>query len=139
MYKHILIAADGSDNSVRAATEAVKLAHMSTDTFVEVLLVIDPDRIRDEVLHSPNHEEIEFYRQERLQPVLDVLAGAELQPKLTTVKGEPGPTIVKYADANNVDLIVIGTRGLNALQEFVLGSVSHKVVKRAHCPVLIVK
>lgn len=139
MYKHILIAADGSDNSVRAANEAVKLARMSTDTFVEVLLVIDPDRIRDEVLHSPNHEEIEFYRQERLQPVLDVLSGAELQPKLTTVKGEPGPTIVKYADANNVDLIVIGTRGLNALQEFVLGSVSHKVVKRAHCPVLIVK
>ncbi|WPP40954.1 universal stress protein [Paenibacillus hunanensis] len=139
MYKHILIAADGSDNSVRAANEAVKLARMSTDTFIEVLLVIDPDRIRDEVLHSPNHEEIEFYRQERLQPVLDVLSGAELQPKLTTVKGEPGPTIVKYADANNVDLIVIGTRGLNALQEFVLGSVSHKVVKRAHCPVLIVK
>lgn len=139
MYKHILIAADGSDNSVRAANEAVKLARMSTDTFIEVLLVIDPDRIRDEVLHSTNHEEIEFYRQERLQPVLDVLSGAELQPKLTTVKGEPGPTIVKYADANNVDLIVIGTRGLNALQEFVLGSVSHKVVKRAHCPVLIVK
>jgi nucleotide-binding universal stress UspA family protein len=139
MYKHIVVAADGSDNSIRAAGEAVKLARLNPQTLIEVLLVIDPDRIRDEVLHSPNHEEIEFYRQERLQPVLDILQQAELTPKLTTVKGDPGPAIVKYADANDVDLIVIGTRGLNALQEFVLGSVSHKVVKRAHCPVLIVK
>ncbi|MGM0899696.1 MAG: universal stress protein [Bacillota bacterium] len=38
-----------------------------------------------------------------------------------------------------MDLIIIGSRGLNALQSMVLGSVSHKVMKRASCPVMIVK
>ncbi len=137
MYNHIIVAADGSDNSVRAAAEAVKLAQ--PDSQIEVLFVIDPDKIREEVLHASNHEEIEFYRQEKLQPVMDTLREAGIRPKLTTIKGDPGPAIVKYTKENGTDLIVIGTRGLNALQEFVLGSVSHKVVKRAHCPVLIVK
>ncbi|MGN7308692.1 universal stress protein, partial [Bacillus subtilis] len=49
------------------------------------------------------------------------------------------PEIVKYANENKVDLIVLVSRCLNALQELVLGSVSHKVAKRAHCPVMIVK
>ena len=39
----------------------------------------------------------------------------------------------------NFDLVIIGSRGLNSLQEMVLGSVSHKVVKRVKCPVHIVK
>jgi nucleotide-binding universal stress UspA family protein len=37
------------------------------------------------------------------------------------------------------DLMIIGSRGLNSLQEMVLGSVSYKVIKRVQCPVLIVK
>ncbi|WP_445265744.1 universal stress protein [Solibacillus sp. FSL R5-0449] len=35
--------------------------------------------------------------------------------------------------------VLVGSRGLNLLQEMVLGSVSHKVMKRVHCPALIVK
>jgi len=46
---------------------------------------------------------------------------------------------VKYANEQKVDVVVIGSRGLNTLQEVVLGSVSHKVMKRVHCPALIVK
>ncbi|MCY8631696.1 universal stress protein, partial [Bacillus spizizenii] len=53
--------------------------------------------------------------------------------------GEPGPTIVSYANENQFDMLIVGSRGLNSLQEMVLGSVSHKVAKRANCPVLIVK
>jgi nucleotide-binding universal stress UspA family protein len=66
-----------------------------------------------------------------------VKAGVRYETKI--LHGEPGPEIVKYANENKVDLIVLGSRGLNALQELVLGSVSHKVAKRAHCPVMIVK
>lgn len=53
--------------------------------------------------------------------------------------GEPGPAIVEFTNNNSYDLLVIGSRGLNAFQEMVLGSVSHKVVKRANCPVMVVK
>jgi len=55
------------------------------------------------------------------------------------IHGEPGPSIVKYTNDGEFDVVVIGSRGLNGVQELVLGGVSHKVVKRANCPVLIVK
>jgi len=54
-------------------------------------------------------------------------------------KGEPKIKVVELANSNQYDIVVLGTRGLNGLQEMVLGSVSHKVVKRAQIPVLIVK
>ena len=59
--------------------------------------------------------------------------------KLKILHGEPGPTIIEYANKEKVEMVIIGSRGLNALQEMVLGSVSHKVVKRVHCPLMIIK
>ena len=41
--------------------------------------------------------------------------------------------------ANPTDMLVMGNRGLNAIQELVMGSVSHKVVQHSTVPVLIVK
>lgn len=139
MYQHILLAADGSENSIRAAAEAVKIASLSPDAAVEILFAADPSKVKDEVLNAHTHDEIEFRRRQRLNSVEEVLTAAGLNPKVSIINGDSGPSIVEYADKHHADLIIIGTRGLNALQEFVLGSVSHKVVKRAHCPVLIVK
>lgn len=47
--------------------------------------------------------------------------------------------IVSFANRGNFDIVIIGSRGLNSFQEMVIGSVSHKVAKRANAPVLIVK
>ena len=47
--------------------------------------------------------------------------------------------IVDYAENNNIDLIVIGTRGRSGLRRLLLGSVASGVVTYAHCPVLVIK
>ncbi|WP_082562399.1 universal stress protein [Paenibacillus sp. Root444D2] len=47
--------------------------------------------------------------------------------------------ILKYADEIQADLIIVGSRGLSSIGEFVLGSVSHNVVQHAKLPVLVVK
>ena len=47
--------------------------------------------------------------------------------------------IVDYAEENNIDLIVIGTRGRSGFKKLLLGSVASHVVTYAHCPVLVVK
>jgi nucleotide-binding universal stress UspA family protein len=47
--------------------------------------------------------------------------------------------IVDYAEDNNFDLIVIGTRGKSGFKKTLLGSVASKVVTYAHCPVMVVK
>lgn len=139
MYQHILLAADGSKNSIRAASEAAKLASLVEGSTVEVLFVVDPSKVKEEVLHSQNHEEIEYKRNQKLMPVTGELTSKNVNHHVTIIMGDPGPTIVEYSKKKNVDLIIIGSRGLNSLQEFVLGSVSHKVVKRAQCRVTVVK
>ena len=53
--------------------------------------------------------------------------------------GRPADEIIRYAEESGADLLVMGSRGLGALREFALGSVSHKVLTHAKCPVLVVK
>ena len=72
-------------------------------------------------------------------PLQEKMKQAKVDFKVKFIHGEAGPAIVKYANDGKFDVVVIGSRGLNTLQEFVLGGVSHKVAKRANCPVLIVK
>ena len=47
--------------------------------------------------------------------------------------------IIDYAEENNFDLIVIGTRGRSEFKKLLLGSVASHIVTYAHCPVLVVK
>ena len=47
--------------------------------------------------------------------------------------------IIDYAKKNNVDLIVVGTKGMTGLKHFVLGSVANDIISHAHCPVLAVR
>jgi nucleotide-binding universal stress UspA family protein len=54
-------------------------------------------------------------------------------------EGDPAEKILEHAKKSKADLIVVGTRGLTRIGEFVLGSVSHKVVHLAKCPCLTVK
>ena len=137
MYNHILLAVDGSENSVRAAKEAVKIA--SENSLIEMVYVADFEKAKTEVLHAASSESLLLERKRKVAPVEQVLREAGKKTKLTILHGAPGPEIVRYANEKKVDLVVIGSRGLNSLQEMVLGSVSHKVMKRVHCPALIVK
>jgi Universal stress protein family len=50
----------------------------------------------------------------------------------------PQVAIVEYAEKNNVDLVVVGTRGMSGLNKLLLGSVALGVIKYSHCPVLVV-
>ncbi|MGM0828923.1 MAG: universal stress protein [Bacillota bacterium] len=139
MYKKILLASDGSEHSKRAAENAIHIAKCSQGSTVDVVYVVDHDRAKSDVLKNWNSNELGDSRVERLKTVEKIAKEAGVTYKLTILHGEPGPIIVDYINKNQFDIAIIGSRGLNGLQEFVLGSVSHKVAKRANCPVLIVK
>lgn len=82
---------------------------------------------------------MELTRRKKVLPIEKQFQQQCIQYSVTILRGDPGPIIIEYANSNSFDLVIIGSRGLNTLQEMVLGSVSHKVVKRVNCPVLIVK
>src|SRR5262245_54668063 len=66
-------------------------------------------------------------------------AGAAGRPIVRSLQmGNPYIEIVKYAEENVVDLIVIGTHGRGAFPHLLMGNVAEKVVRKAGCPVLTV-
>jgi nucleotide-binding universal stress UspA family protein len=139
MYKKILLASDGSEHSKRAAENAIHIAKCSPNSKIEIVYVIDHDKVKSDVLKNWNAADIGDTRKDRMKVVERMAKESGVNYEIKILHGEPGPTIVDYANKNKVEIVIIGSRGLNVLQEFVLGSVSHKVAKRALCPVLIVK
>lgn len=63
----------------------------------------------------------------------------ERSPECTgeVVTGEPVDKISEFAKSKNADLIIISTHGAKGLEKILLGSVAKRVLKRTHCPVLV--
>jgi nucleotide-binding universal stress UspA family protein len=139
VYKHILVAADGSDHSYRAAEQASCLAKMSPDCMITMLYIINYNDSKKAVLHQESLVAAQRERRDKLRRHEELFEQEGIRYSVMLKHGEAGPTIVKYANEEQVDLVILGSRGLNNLQQFVLGGVSHKVVKRVDCPVMIVK
>ncbi|MGA9940895.1 MAG: universal stress protein, partial [Nitrososphaeraceae archaeon] len=53
--------------------------------------------------------------------------------------GSVPKAIVEYAEKNNANLIVLGTRGISGIKRMLVGSTASEVVKYSHCPVMVVK
>ncbi len=132
MYKRILLASDGSSHAERAGKEAIKLASLYSGE-VTLLFVNSISQGRGNL-----NEEIANI-QKKLETTEKQLKSANVTYQIEILEGEPGPSIVTYANDQAYDILVIGSRGLSDFRGLVLGSVSHKVAKRTKCPVLVIK
>ena len=137
MYKHILVAVDGSENSLRAVQQALDLAKASPGCVVDAASVISID-VYSDMVYDPIEARGDL-QTELVEPALQMLRDGGVEPNLVLLHGRPADELIRYCNNSGVDLIVLGSRGLNALQEFAIGSVSHKALKHAKCHVLIVK
>ena len=76
---------------------------------------------------------------ERMLKIVSPLEQAEFHPEFAVRPGVPATEIVRYAKAEDMDLIVMGTHGRGFVAHAVMGSVAEKVVRTAPCPVLTVR
>ncbi len=88
-------------------------------------------------------QDFENESRQRLEATLAPLA-ATLRSRVrsivtTTPTGAPAGTILREAELDHSDLIVVGARGLGTLERLALGSVSESVLRHATCPVLVVR
>lgn len=137
VYKNIVVAIDFSEQAKKAFTRAVNIAE-STKATLHLVSVVDThsnssvetfDRKYAVQLHDEYAQKLELYKQNALDNgVTEVVAHVEY--------GSPKNVLLNYEKAN---LIVIGATGLNAVERFILGSVSSNVVRHAKCDVLVVK
>ena len=135
----IAVAVDGSDNALRAAKHAIMLAQYLPETHLEIIYVADYNKAKDERLLAQSPESLALKREQKVSSCSKTCEICRCQVKITMLKGSPSQEIIKYVKEHSIDQLVIGSRGLNTFQEMVLGSVSHKVMKHANCPVTIVK
>ncbi|WP_262176431.1 universal stress protein [Saccharococcus sp. Marseille-Q5394] len=135
----IAVAIDGSENALRAAKHAITLAQHFPEAQLEFIYVADYNKAKDERLLSQNEESLLLKRKQKVDPVLELAHNAGVKAKLTMLKGDPSQEIIKYVNAESIDQLIIGSRGLNTFQEMILDSVSHKVMKHVNCPVTVVK
>ena len=147
----ILVAIDGSDHAWKALDLAIEIAKGRQAQLI-ALHVVDfepwPDALREfaRVDHIPLDEERARYHSSL--GVGDALAQRAArvarEKGLTAVtprsaEGRPANTILEVAKDENVDMIVLGSRGLSEPKALFLGSVSHKVANLAECTCVTVK
>ncbi len=139
LFEKILVAVDGSSASMRAVECARKMAKLTNAT---VILVHAFPKV-SELLGEPNLSETIARHIEKAHDLVDPLAESLQAEGVQTVteilQGPPADAILNVADARDVDLIIMGARGLGSLGSLLLGSVSQKVMSHAACPVMVVR
>jgi nucleotide-binding universal stress UspA family protein len=136
--RRVLLATDLSFASEPAATEAIRLAAGSGAQLI-VISVIQSGRLR-----LPGGLILRRVDQERSRVVTDVqhvvgrARAAGVRATFLVWEGEPAEAILAAAEAEDVDVIVLGSHGRGLLGRFVLGSTSTRVSDMARCRVLVV-
>ncbi|MFK7691455.1 universal stress protein [Paenibacillus sp. HJGM_3] len=140
MYNKILVPTDGSPHADRALIHARKLAkRMGTDTLLTILHVKTLIPIIEPLSGVEVFRLQEDEAQQIIQPAANALREDGIRHDWLSIPGDPAQTICSVARESGYELIVMGSRGLGRFSEVILGSVSHKVIQHAPCPVLIVK
>ncbi len=146
LYKKILVAVDGSDHAKHALNYAIDSADKWGAELV-ILTVVPPISslvYSDEFSYTyiPELEDnIRKSHQKMLRESAELVNNKHLEIKVKTLldEGRPSDVIVETATEEDVDLIVMGSRGLGGITGWVLGSTSRHVVEVCSKPILIVK
>ena len=137
--KKILVPVDGSDCSVRAASYATELATLMS---CEILL-IHCHKSFPAILGEPYYQnainKILKGSNELLAPYKKILQDAGVTFIDRILEGPASQAICEVAEIEKIDLIVMGCRGRNDLEGLLLGSCTHRVLKTAPCPVLVIR
>jgi nucleotide-binding universal stress UspA family protein len=137
MFKHVLVALDGSEYSQAALPTAIEVTRkFGADLFV--LHVAEHDSGRAVVYSEETPAEATQLVGGAVKVARD--SGVAAKGELRDVgAGHVARAIVEAAQANDIDLIVMGSRGLSDIQGLLLGSVTHKVMQLAHVSVLVAR
>jgi nucleotide-binding universal stress UspA family protein len=134
LYKKILVATDGSEHAKHVLNSAVKTAGKWGAELI-ILTVVPPGSPALYVSETRAHH------QKVLNDAAEAVVNMDKDLKFLTrlEEGPPSTMIVRIAEDEDIDLIVMGSRGLGGFTGLLLGSTSRQVVETCTKPILIVK
>lgn len=151
IFSKLLVPIDGSEPSFHAARVAINIANKFNSEIIVLFVVVSPSKSEyanltglvtpkqiDMIIENAKKESKKWFSK-----IEDIAKEKNPNIKVSTkviltgiaVYGE----IIHYAQEENIDLIVIGTRGRSGIKKLLLGSTASGVVTYANCPVLVTK
>jgi nucleotide-binding universal stress UspA family protein len=153
-FSRVLVAIDGSISSMHIIDYAISIA-MKNNSQLVILYVIDvykypylPSSIilaptfgSEKYLEERNEaeEQMNKIKEKYKQKTKNNIDSKELKTEIVEGAKSVSTTIMEYAESENIDLIIIGSRGRTSFKKLLLGSVSSDIIKNAHCAVLVIR
>ncbi len=139
MFQSIVFATDGSENSRKAQQYACELAKQ----YGAILYVVNVYPTTSDLLGYKEYDMLVSRRialsRELLDKVIQELSADGVKTEHEVLEGPTAEAILRVAQVRNAELIILGARGRGSLTGLLLGSVTHKVIQHAKCPVLVVR
>jgi nucleotide-binding universal stress UspA family protein len=137
-FKKILIGFDGSPQSEKATEVGLSLAQ-SLDSKVLLFAVARPPEPATMVELNAMLDDAREHFEEKFGKIAQRAKALEVELETDIAVGHPVEQIVHRAEIDHVDLIVLGRRGMSRFEKMLVGSTSEKVLRYAHCPVMVVR
>ena len=153
-FSRVLVAIDGSTSSMHAIDYAISIA-VKNDSQLIILYIIDfykYTHLSSSIILAPTFGSEKYLEEkseaeklmnkikENFKPKInDNTKSKNLKTEIVEGAKSVATTIMEYAESENVDLIIVGSRGRTSFKKLLLGSVSSNVIKNAHCAVLVVR
>ena len=166
MFNHIVVAFDGSDSSKKGLSLGMDLCKHKEDSILSIVHVYDQsddtqnypvgatpfdgkaplyvDQSQGQTMTLPDQDINEPYTADsRLVEIEKYVKGITdnslITPHFTVLEGDRDDAILKYAEKEGADLIIVGNSSSSTLKRLFLGSLSQKITKNASCPVMVAK
>jgi nucleotide-binding universal stress UspA family protein len=137
--RHVLIATDGSPGAQAAVEEGVRIAKLTGAGVLFLAVAYPPLRMLGEPFYQRALTAQLAARRKALAMAVPFANERRVRYETELMEGSPAQTILELARNRDVDLIVVGSRGLGSVKGTLLGSVSSEVVHHADRPVLVAR
>ena len=136
-FQRILVGYDGSAQSQKAVDVALSLAECLGSTVLLFAVARPPEPATSVELEAMLDDAREHYEQ-GFKPIMEKAREHNVNVQTAIAVGHPAEQIIHRAESDGVDLIILGRRGRSIVARMMLGSVSERVLRYAHCPVMVI-
>jgi nucleotide-binding universal stress UspA family protein len=139
LFSRILVAVDGSESAKKAFEKSIYLAQKCNSKLDVIHVVLDSTYGGDSATTFELIEELKEKGTKLLEQCKSQAIKNNVLVETLLELGDHAQVIIDVAKKNNYDLIIMGSKGMSAFKELLLGSVSFKVMHHARCPVMVVR
>jgi len=137
VFQKILVGYDGSTHADKAAQAALSVAkHL--DSKVLIFSVAQPPEPAQRAELEGVLDDAKEHFQQAAKKIVEAAKAEGIDIDTEVAVGHPAEQIIHRAETAKADLVILGRRGKSTFQKWILGSISEKVLRYAHCPVMVV-